>query len=68
MRLFARREPPHPGAQLTLFEPADGWRYTLWVTNLPTSTRGWRGQNAYIDAAHPINGPPTPSQPGSSTA
>jgi len=55
MRLFARRERPHPGAQLTLFEAEDGWRYTLWVTNLPASTRGWRGQNAYIDAAHRVH-------------
>jgi Transposase DDE domain group 1 len=43
----------HPaGDQLTLFEAGDGWRYTLWVTNLPARTRGWRGQLAYIDAAH----------------
>jgi hypothetical protein len=55
MRLFARRERPHPGAQLTLFEAEDGWRYTLWVTNLPASTRGWRGQLAYIDAAHRVH-------------
>jgi hypothetical protein len=55
MRLFARRERPHPGAQLTLFEAQDGWRYTLWVTNLPPQTRGWRGQNAYIDAAHRVH-------------
>jgi hypothetical protein len=52
MRVFARRERPHPGAQLTLFEAEDGWRYSLWVTNLPERTRGWRGQLAYIDAAH----------------
>ena len=24
-----------PGAQLTLVETATGWRYSLWVTNLP---------------------------------
>src|SRR6266481_1636197 len=29
MRVFARRERPHPGAQLTLFEAGDGWRYSL---------------------------------------
>jgi hypothetical protein len=52
MRVFARRERPHPGAQLTLFEAEDGWRYCLWVTNLPERTPGWRGQPAYIDAAH----------------
>ena len=55
MRVFARRERPHPGAQLTLFEAADGWRYTLWVTNLPAQTRGWRGQPAYTDAAHRVH-------------
>jgi Transposase DDE domain group 1 len=55
MRIFARRERPHPGAKLSLFEHADGYRYQLWVTNLPTATRGWRGNNAYIDAAHRIH-------------
>ena len=52
MRIFARRERPHPGAKLSLFEHQDGYRYQLWVTNLPATTKGWRGQNAYIDAAH----------------
>jgi hypothetical protein len=55
MRIFARRERPHPGAKLSLFEHADGYRYQLWVTNLPAATRGWRGQNAYIDAAHRVH-------------
>ena len=55
MRVFARRERPHPGAQLSLFEAADGWRYSLWVTNRPAATRGWRGQCAYIDAAHRVH-------------
>ena len=55
MRVFARREHPYPGAQLTLFEAADGWRYSLWVTNLPARTPGWRGQVAYIDAAHRVH-------------
>jgi Transposase DDE domain group 1 len=55
MRVFARRERPHPGAQLTLFETHDGWRYSLWVTNLPQRTTGWRGQPAYIDAAHRVH-------------
>ena len=54
MRIFARRERPHPGAQLTLFEAGDGWRYSLWVTNRPAATKGWLGQNAYIDAAHRV--------------
>ncbi len=55
MRVFARRERPHPGTQLTLFEAEDGWRYSLWVTNLPERTPGWRGQSAYIDPAHRIH-------------
>ena len=55
MRVFARRERPHPGAQLTLLEAADGWRYSLWATNRPASTRGWLGQAAYIDAAHRVH-------------
>ena len=55
MRVFARRERPHPGAQLTLFEAEDGWRYCLWATNRPGTTRGWLGQCAYIDAAHRVH-------------
>src|SRR5512142_1995508 len=55
MRVFARRERPHPGAQLTLFEAADGWRYTLWASNVPAALRGWRGQLGYIDAAHRVH-------------
>ena len=60
MRIFARRERPHPGAKLSLFEHADGYRYQLWVTNLPATTRGWRGQNA-------SSTPATGSTPGSRT-
>ncbi len=55
MRIFARRERPHPGAKLSLFEHADDYRYQLWVTNLPAATRGWRGKNAYIDAGHRVH-------------
>lgn len=55
MRVFARRERPHPGAQLTLFEAENGWRYSLWVTNLPARWRGWRANPAYIDAAHRVH-------------
>jgi len=55
MRIFTRRERPHPGAQLTLSEAEDGWRYTLWVTNRPAATRSWLGQPAYIDAAHRVH-------------
>lgn len=33
MRVIVRRERSHPGAQLSLFEDADGWRYKAFVTN-----------------------------------
>ena len=55
MRVFARRERPHPGAQLTLFEAGDGWRYSLWVTCRPTATKGWLGHKADLDAAHRVH-------------
>ncbi|WP_233604262.1 transposase [Micromonospora sp. HM5-17] len=32
-RMIVRRERPHPGAQLSLFEEHDSWRYTAFVTN-----------------------------------
>jgi hypothetical protein len=38
MRIIARREKPHPGAQLSLFEQIDGWRYQLVATNTPGAT------------------------------
>jgi Transposase DDE domain group 1 len=55
MRIFARRERPHPGAKLSPFEHEDGYRYQLWVTNLPATTKGWRGKTAYIDAGHRVH-------------
>jgi Transposase DDE domain group 1 len=38
LRIIARREKPHPGAQLSLFEEIDGWRYQLLATNTPGTT------------------------------
>jgi hypothetical protein len=38
MRVIARRERPHPGAQLRLTDP-DGWRITCFATN--THGPGW---------------------------
>jgi hypothetical protein len=40
MRVIVRRERPHPGAQLSLLEEADGWRYTRV------------GQLAFLEARH----------------
>jgi hypothetical protein len=41
MRVIVRRERPHPGAQLTLFEERDGWRYTAFVTNTRVGALQW---------------------------
>jgi hypothetical protein len=41
MRVIVRRERPHPGAQLTLFEERDGWRYTAFVTNTHVGALQW---------------------------
>ena len=46
MRIIVRRERPHPGAQLSLFEERDGWRYQALVTNTTT------GQLAFLEARH----------------
>ena len=32
-RLICRRERPHPGAQLTLFDTSEGFRHTAFITN-----------------------------------
>jgi hypothetical protein len=32
-RLIMRRERPHPGAQLTLFDASEGFRHTCFITN-----------------------------------
>ena len=46
MRLIVRRERPHPGAQLSLFEESDGYRYQAFVTNTKV------GQIAFLEARH----------------
>jgi len=55
MRVFARRERPHPGAQLSLSGTQDGWRYSPWVSNVPAQLRGWRARLGYTDAAHRVH-------------
>ena len=52
LRVICRRERPHPGAQLSLFEEADGWRYQLFATNTPLRTPGRLGQLAFLEARH----------------
>ena len=56
MRIFARRERPHPGAKLS----ACSSMRTATATSCgsptcPPTTKGWRGQNAYIDAGHRVH-------------
>jgi hypothetical protein len=41
-RVIVRRERPHPGAQLSLFEERDGWRYTAIITNTQAGALQWR--------------------------
>jgi hypothetical protein len=52
MRIIVRREKPHPGAQLSLFEQHEGWRYQVIATNTPATTRGHLGQIAVLEARH----------------
>ena len=40
-RVIVRRERPHPGAQLSLFEERDGWRYTAFATNTGVGSLQW---------------------------
>lgn len=46
MRVIVRREKPHPGAGITLFEATDGWRYQAFATNTRT------GQLGFLEARH----------------
>ena len=46
MRVLVRRERPHPGAQLSVFDDHDGCRYQAMATNTP------RGQLAFLEARH----------------
>jgi hypothetical protein len=46
IRVIVGRERPHPGAQLSLFEEHDGWRYQAFVTNTAT------GQLAFLEVRH----------------
>jgi hypothetical protein len=46
MRVLVRRERPHPGAQITLLEAVDGWRYQALATDTTV------GQLAWLEARH----------------
>ena len=67
MRVIVRRERPHPGAQLSLFDQHHGLRYQAFATDTPT------GQLAHLEARHRaharvedrIRAPRTPASAGS---
>jgi Transposase DDE domain group 1 len=46
MRVIVRRERPHPGAQISVFEAHDGWRYQCLATDTTV------GQLAFLEARH----------------
>jgi Transposase DDE domain group 1 len=47
-RLIVRRERPHPGAQLDLFDTVEGFRHQLFATDTPAGS----GPLAWLDARH----------------
>lgn len=47
-RLIVRRERPHPGAQLSLFDTQEGWRHTAFITGTPAR----RGDIAALELRH----------------
>ena len=48
IRIIVRRERPHPGAQLSLFEHHTGYRFQVTATDLPN------GQVAFLEACHRV--------------
>ncbi len=49
-RVIVRRERPHPGAQLSLFDDAEGFRHTAFITDTPR--RVVPGQLAGLELRH----------------
>jgi hypothetical protein len=47
-RMILRRERPHPGAQLSLFEATDGYRYQVFATDTPAGGRSIQ----YLELRH----------------
>ena len=47
-RLIARRERPHPGAQLDLFDTVEGWRHQVIATDTPVGA----GSIQYLEVRH----------------
>ena len=70
MRVIVRRERPHPGAQLSLFEERDGYRYQAIATNTATAnSASWKPGTAPTPASKTESGTPkTPAWAGSPPA
>jgi hypothetical protein len=47
-RFLVRRERPHPGAQLSLFDTIEGWRHQVIATDTPPGN----GNIQYLEARH----------------
>ena len=47
-RFLVRRERPHPGAQLSLFDTVEGWRHQIVATDTPAGT----GSIQFLEARH----------------
>jgi hypothetical protein len=47
-RFLVRRERPHPGAQLSLFDTIEGWRHQIVATDTPPGT----GSIQFLEARH----------------
>ena len=44
-RLICRRERPHPGAQLSIFDTINGYRHTCFITNTPPANDETTGED-----------------------
>jgi Transposase DDE domain group 1 len=54
LRIIARRETPHPGAQLSLFEQCQGYRFQLTATNLTSTDVQTSNDIQLLEAAHRV--------------
>jgi hypothetical protein len=51
-RFIVRRERPHPGAQLSLFDTIEGMRHQVTATDTPPGTTRGGGSIQYLEARH----------------
>ena len=78
-RLICRRERPHPGAQLSMFDMSEGFRHTCFITNAatndgdvpalelpPPGTRTRRGPGAQLEGLRAGRTCPSPASPRTS--